>query len=136
MNLPVPVLIIDDDPALTETVEEILNPAGYATSIARNGFQGLKLAREVKPAVIVCDMRMPHMAGSDVLRELASDPVTAQIPRVLMTGNIEADRSCANGFLLKPFQPDDMLHLLQRMTATSPCVEETVKSPTDVRWHH
>src|SRR5882672_11307369 len=105
MNLGAPVLIIDDDPAMTETVKEILEAAGQSAAIAGNGFHGLKLAREVQPSVIVCDMVMPHMVGTDVFRTLASDPVTAAIPRVLMTGHADADRSCADGFLLKPFQP-------------------------------
>ena len=135
MNLSVPVLIIDDDAALAETVEAILQPAGYVTTVASNGFQGLKMAREVKPAVIVCDMKMPHMAGADVLRELASDPATAQIPRVLMTGNIDADRSSANAFLLKPFQPDDILHLLQRVMC-DPSVTKSANAPPEVKWKH
>src|SRR5688572_27525905 len=103
MNLSAAVLIIDDDPNLVEAVEGFLQPAGYATKVARNGFQGLKFAREAGTAVILCDMNMPHMAGTDVLRELSSDPATCHIPRVLMTGNLDADRSVADGFLLEPF---------------------------------
>jgi len=118
MNLSASVLIIDDDPNLSEAVEAYLQPAGYVTAVARNGFQGLRLAREVKPAVILCDMRMPHMAGSDVLRELSSDPATSHIPRVLMTGNIDADRSGADGFLLKPFVESDVIAVLRRVTSS------------------
>jgi CheY-like chemotaxis protein len=134
MNLGAPVLIIDDDPALTEVVKEILEAAGHSAAIARNGFHGLKLAREVKPAVIVCDMVMPHMAGSDVFRTLASDPSTAGIPRVLMTGHIDADRSCADGFLLKPFEAHAMLRLLERMTSLPRVVNAPAKS-REAHWH-
>ena len=98
-------------------MKEILEAAGQPTAVAGNGFHGLKLAREVKPALIVCDLVMPQMAGSDVFRTLASDPATARIPRVLMTGRTDADRSCADAFLLKPFEAGDMLELLER-TAT------------------
>jgi CheY-like chemotaxis protein len=62
-------------------------------------------------------MMMPNMAGSDVFRALASDPATAHIPRVLMTGHGDADRSCADGFLLKPFEAQEMLNLLERLAA-------------------
>jgi CheY-like chemotaxis protein len=116
MNLSSSVLIIDDDPNFAEAVEGFLQPAGYATTVARNGFQGLKLAREVRPAIIFCDMKMPHMAGTDVLRELSSDPATSHIPRVLMTGNVDADRSVAHGFLLKPFEEADLIAVLKRVT--------------------
>ena len=134
MNLGAPVLIIDDDPAMTETMKEILEAAGQSAAIARIGFQGLKLAREMKPSVIVCDMVMPNMAGTDVFRTLASDPLTTSIPRVLMTGRHDADRSCADGFLLKPFQPQTMLELLERMTCR-PRVETKQTTSKEALWH-
>ena len=130
MDLGAPILIIDDDPAATDAVREILEAAGHSTAIARNGFHGLKLAREVRPAVIVCDMVMPHMAGSDVFRTLAADPSTAHIPRVLMTGHCDADRSCADGFLLKPFNAEAVLRLLQRMTSLPRAVNAETKART------
>jgi CheY-like chemotaxis protein len=58
------------------------------------------------------------MAGADVLRELSSNPATSHIPRVLMTGNIDADRSGADGFLLKPFVEAYVIAVLQRVTAS------------------
>ncbi|HWN96731.1 MAG TPA: response regulator [Methylomirabilota bacterium] len=128
MNFGAPILVIDDDPAMSRAVKEILETAGHATAVASNGFHGLKLAREVKPAVIVCDMVMPLMAGSDVFRTLASDPATAGIPRVLMTGHSDADRSCSDGFLLKPFQPQAMLDLLERIVSTPRAANKKAKS--------
>ena len=119
MNLGAPVLIIDDDPAMTEAMREILEAAGQSTAVASNGFHGLRLAREVKPAVIVCDFVMPQMAGSDVLRTLASDSATARIPRILMSGRKDADRSCADAFLLKPFEIGHMLDLLEKTVSRS-----------------
>lgn len=117
MQLNAPVLIIDDDPDMTEAVKQMLEAAGHATAVARNPFHGLKLAREMKPSVVMCDMVMPNMTGADVFRTLASDPATARIPRVMMTGHSDADRSCADGFLLKPFPAEVMLALVERMAA-------------------
>ncbi len=117
MNLGAPVLIIDDDPALSEAVREILASVGQPAAVARNAFHGLKLARELKPAVVLCDMFMPDMAGSDVFRELAADPATARIPRVMMSGQPNPDPSLADGFIPKPFDPFLMLKLLQQMTS-------------------
>lgn len=117
MQLGAPVLIIDDDPVLAELVKEILETAGHDTAVAHHAFRGLRLARELQPSVVLCDWVMPDMAGSDVLRALAADPATARIPRVMMTGHRNADQSCADGFLLKPFRPHDMLLLLEQMAA-------------------
>jgi len=133
MQLGAPVLIIDDDPVLTELVQEILSGSGHATAVARNAFHGLKLAREVQPSVVLCDWVMPDMAGSDVLRALAADPATARIPRVLMTGHSEADQSCADGFLLKPFRPDEMLWMLEQMAAL-PRVQKKSFLLKEARW--
>ncbi|HTD65870.1 MAG TPA: response regulator [Candidatus Limnocylindria bacterium] len=113
------VLIIDDDVAMAEAVQDMLQAAGHSTAVACTGFHGLKLAREVKPSVIVCDMQMPNMTGTDVFHALASDPATAHIPRVLMTGYIDADRSCANAFLLKPFEPHQIVEMMKRVISTS-----------------
>ncbi len=103
---------------MVEAVQEMLQAAGLSTATACNGFHGLRLAREAKPSVIVCDMKMPNMAGTDVFRALASDPATAHIPRVLMTGHSDADRSHANGFLLKPFEPRQIVDMMHRMSRT------------------
>jgi CheY-like chemotaxis protein len=133
MNLGAPVLIIDDDPAMVETVKEMLEAAGHATAVASNGFHGLRLAREVKPAVIVCDLVMPHMAGADVFRTLASDPSTARIPRVLMTGRTDADSSCAHALLLKPFQAQDILETMERVTR-DPRATKTAERVKEAHW--
>jgi len=134
MSLDAPVLIIDDDPATTEAVKEILEAAGHATATACNAFHGLRLAREVKPSVIVCDMVMPNMAGPDVFRALAAGPSTANIPRVLMTGHTNPDRSCADGVLFKPFEPEHMLKLLAKVISRQPAMKKP-RELKEAQWH-
>lgn len=112
------VLVIDDDSAILELVAGILEHAGCTTTVAQNAFHGLKLAREVRPSVIVCDMMMPDMAGSDVFRALAAQPATARIPRIMISGHPGADCSCANAFLPKPFAAEEMLTTLENALAT------------------
>ena len=133
MQLGAPVLIIDDDPVLAELVKEILETAGHDTAVAHHAFHGLRLARELQPSIVLCDWVMPDMAGSDVLRALAADPATARIPRVLMTGHGDADQSCADGFLLKPFRPDEMLWMLEQM-AVLPRVQKKSFVSKEARW--
>lgn len=128
------VLIIDDDPATVELAQEILRNAGYATATASNAFHGLRLVREVKPGVIVCDMVMPGMAGADLFRELASDPVTAKTPRVMISGRAPADHSCAHAFLAKPFVAEKLLATISQVTKRA----ATTMAPThpeEPSWH-
>ena len=128
------VLIIDDDLATVETVQEILESAGYATATAGDAFQGLRLVREMKPSVIVCDMAMPSMAGADLFRTLATDPATAKTPRVMISGRADADHSCAHAFLTKPFGAEKLLATIKKVTKRA----AVTMAPTDSdepRWH-
>jgi CheY-like chemotaxis protein len=117
MSFGAPILVIDDDPAFVEAMQAMLDAAGHTTAAARNAFHGLKLAREINPAVIVCDVMMPNMNGVDVLRALASDPATARIPRVLVSGRGDADMSCAHAFLQKPFEPKDIVAVIAKVSS-------------------
>jgi CheY-like chemotaxis protein len=135
MHSGVRVLIIDDDPAMVEAVQEILEGAGYATAAAHDPFCGLRLAREVKPAAVVCDMVMPNMAGADVFRTLASDPATAGIARILISGRSDIDPSCANAFLQKPFGASEILRLLEVMTARGFSSVKLKSSLDEPQWH-
>lgn len=121
------VLIIDDDPATVEIVQQILQSAGYATATAFDAFQGLRLVRELKPAVIVCDMIMPNMAGADLFRTLATDPATAKTPRVMISGCADVDHSCAHAFLAKPFAGEKLLAAIKKVTKRA----ATTMTPTD-----
>lgn len=134
MNVGPAVLIIDDDPDAVEVVQEVLASAGFATAAAQNPFHGLRLAREVKPAVVVCDFLMPNMAGADVFRALASDPATAKIPRVMMSGRPDADCSCADAFLQKPFEAEHMIGLLKQLTTQS-SAPEPMTAMAEPAWH-
>lgn len=110
------VLIIDDDPAVHELMQRFLGREGYHVIAAMGGHQGLRLARELSPNVILLDIRMPHMNGWEVLTYLKADPALANIPVIMVT--IEEDQAlgCALGavdYLLKPVDHDRLLTLLQ-----------------------
>lgn len=74
-------LIIDDDLDLCEAMSDILTFKGYATVLAHNGKEGLALALEHKPDIILVDIRMPDMSGFELIRELRKDAwgITAKI---------------------------------------------------------
>jgi CheY-like chemotaxis protein len=80
------ILLVDDSKFLRLATERALARAGYEVSSACDGEDALRLARETAPDVILLDMLLPKMSGPDVLKALKSDPVTAGIAVVVLTG--------------------------------------------------
>jgi two-component system, cell cycle response regulator DivK len=79
------VLLIDDSKFLRRANELSLTKAGHQIVTASDGEEGLRLAREKKPDVIVLDMLLPKLAGADLLQLLKGDPHTAKIPVVVLS---------------------------------------------------
>src|SRR5579859_7876980 len=79
------ILVIDDSAELRNLVgHEILALDGYEALTARSGEEGLILAKELRPDLIICDYKMPGMSGLDMLEALRADGV--DIPMILITG--------------------------------------------------
>ncbi len=93
------ILLVEDSKFLRLATERALARAGYEVASASDGEEGLRLARERKPDLILLDMLLPKMGGPDVLAALKKDPLTASIPVVVMTGMSQknADRLQADG---------------------------------------
>jgi CheY-like chemotaxis protein len=113
------VLIIEDNRDAAETLCDLLALFGHQTEIAHSGTDGLALARDRRPDVVLCDIGLPEMDGYAVARELRSDPLTAPIRLVALTGyGRDADRheAAAAGFdlhLVKPVGPEVLRRLLE-----------------------
>jgi len=103
------ILIVDDDPAIVELVAETL--AGHEILTANNGSDGLALAKEKMPDLIILDVSMPKLSGTVVCGRLKNDPATAHIPVIMQTawgtvGDVEeAFANKANDYVVKPFSP-------------------------------
>jgi CheY-like chemotaxis protein len=80
------ILLVEDSKFLRIATERALARAGYAVSTAVDGEQALQFARERLPDLILLDMLLPKMSGPDVLKALKKDPVTSEIPVVIVTG--------------------------------------------------
>ena len=65
-----PILVVDDDPAICDTVEDALHLAGHSTIRATNGDAALEIIRRENVALVVLDVNMPKVGGFDVLRRL------------------------------------------------------------------
>ena len=111
------VLVVDDDPSITEFVALALEDAGYQV-LAAVGGAALQLAHDRHPDVILLDIMMPEMDGVEVSRHLHTDPATADIPIVVMSEQehlqILAGRMSADDELPKPFDCQDLYATVAR----------------------
>ena len=79
------VLLIDDSKFLRRANELSLTKAGHQIVTASDGEEGLRLAREKKPDIIVLDMMLPKLGGAQLLQLLKGDPLTAKIPVIVLS---------------------------------------------------
>ncbi len=109
------ILIIEDESRVRANLATILQFEGFEPVEAADGEEGLRLARERSPALILCDVTMPRLDGHQVLRALRADAATRAIPFVFLTarGAIHELREGmtlgADDYLIKPVNREDLL---------------------------
>ncbi len=111
------ILIIDDDPLLVSTLKETLLDEGYDVITATDGLDGVRIANEKVPDLILLDIRMPLMTGEEVLRKI----IERKIPtRVIMCTNYGDRKSIvkfiklgACNYISKPFDNDDLVYTVK-----------------------
>lgn len=79
------ILVIDDDKFFLEVIHDALEMNGFQSIFTANGQLGLQLAETEKPNLIICDIRMPGLSGYEVLMALRKNPVTCNIPFIILT---------------------------------------------------
>jgi DNA-binding response OmpR family regulator len=117
------VLCADDDRDILALLALRLERAGYRVAQAVDGEQALSLVRELHPDVLVLDVMMPRMSGTDVLATLRADEATAGVRVVLLSARAqEADvarglDAGADAYLAKPFQAPELIEVVGRLAA-------------------
>lgn len=118
------VLIIDDSIAIASLLaNEILPLGGYRATAALSGEEGLEVAREIHPDLILCDLEMPGIDGLDVLKSLQSEGLN--IPAIMMTAfgseavAARALRMGVKDYIIKPFSTDEILAAVERALTES-----------------
>lgn len=124
------ILVIDDDPAIASTLKTGLSYDGFVVDTAGSGADGLAIARERQPDLVILDIMMPGMDGLEVLRRLRA--ADAQLPVLMLTArDAPADQvrgleDGADDYVVKPFNWDVLLArvhtLLRRQEAERPPV--------------
>lgn len=113
------ILIIEDDHGQREALSHRLSRVGYAVRMAERGRQGLEMARQDPPHLVLLDLRLPDMEGFSISEQLADDPVTCGVPVIVLSAMERPDiirRTRAAGcqyFVRKPYDPNALLVLIQ-----------------------
>ncbi len=108
------VLVVDDNADMRDYVERLLL-ADHEVLTAADGREGLELARSAAPDLVLSDVMMPHLDGFGLLRALREDPLTAQVPVVLLSARageeatVEGLDAGADDYLAKPFSGRELL---------------------------
>jgi CheY-like chemotaxis protein len=116
------ILIVDDDAHVRNILERTLAAAGYSVLKAQNGKEGVAVARDKKPALILMDIDMPDMCGDVAKEALMDDPDTKDIPVVFLTGIVsekEAGKPAIGGniFIAKPIDAPKLLQKIRELLA-------------------
>ncbi|HET8568404.1 MAG TPA: response regulator [Candidatus Limnocylindria bacterium] len=113
-----PVLVVDDDRSILETVSQILRADGYDVLRATSGREALAHLDRVEPSAVLLDMRMPDVDGWAVARAIAARG--RRVPVIVMTAAANArhwaEEIDATAFLAKPFDIDELLTVVERHT--------------------
>jgi len=108
------VLLIDDDQANVDFMQQFLRLQGHELVWAADGRQGLEMVRQFHPDLVICDVIMPHLGGYAVLETVRADPHNSGIPVILFSaamneeGRVIGLNRGANEVLAKPFDLDSL----------------------------
>ncbi len=119
-------LVLDDRESERELLATVLSHAGYEVGQASSGAEGLAMARDERPDVIVADILMPEMNGYEFVQELRADPVLAPTPVVFCTATYgveevrrRAEACGVSHILIKPCGPQEILRVVDDVLGSS-----------------
>ncbi len=110
--MPKKILLVDDEPEILEICHDYLKASGYDVVTAKDGLQGLALARREKPDLIVTDLMMPEMDGIDLIHAIRREN---NVPIIMLTARVEETDKLigleigADDYITKPFSPRELV---------------------------
>jgi DNA-binding response OmpR family regulator len=109
------VLLIEDEPNISEAIRFILTRDGFRVSCHDQGGDALDVVRAERPDALILDAMLPGRTGYDILRDLRAEPATAGLPVLMLTARGQtrdrdlAQAAGASGFMAKPFSNAEVL---------------------------
>jgi serine phosphatase RsbU (regulator of sigma subunit) len=113
------ILVIEDEDSIRETITDILKAENYSVFSAENGSDGLALAKDIQPDLILCDVMMPGLSGFEVLTRLRQESHSESTPFIFLTARSEKKslregmNLGADDYLTKPFTIDELLSAIK-----------------------
>jgi two-component system cell cycle response regulator DivK len=120
------ILIVEDNPKNLKLVRDTLQVKGYRTLEAGTGEEGIELAREQHPALILMDIHLPGISGVEAFRQLRADPATRAIPVIAVTASVMAQerqkvmKAGFDGFQGKPISVRELLETIRQLLDKAP----------------
>ena len=114
------ILVIEDQEDVRENIVELLELSSYDVMAAANGKEGVKMALDSPPDLVLCDIMMPVMDGYEVLYLLSKNPDTSSLPFIFLTAKAEKQdfrkgmNLGADDYITKPFEEMDLLGAIER----------------------
>jgi two-component system cell cycle response regulator len=133
------ILVVEDNAANLELMTYLLEAYGHTTASARNGEEGIALARQLRPQLVLCDLQMPHVDGFRLLEAIREDAALRHIPVVAVTASaMVGDRDAAlaagfDGYISKPISPgtfvEEVVGFARKDADPSGAVQRPAASP-------
>ena len=117
------ILVVDDELDIAENIAALLTAKGHKATIAADGAEALRLARKDLPDLVLLDVMLPRMSGTDVCRILRSEAKTSKIKILMVTGlgrggDVEdAFAAGADDYLIKPFDSVRLFKKIEKVLA-------------------
>jgi len=117
----VDILIVEDEPSILDSLDFILNRAGWSICAVTDGDAAIAAVGEHAPKVLVLDVMLPKKSGFEVLKHLRAQPSTKDLPILMLTakGQIQdrriAEELGANGFVTKPYSNNEVVEAVRQL---------------------
>ena len=136
------VLVVEDDDGIRSNIARLLKMEGYEVSVAADGAEGLRRARELRPDVVISDINMPGLDGFSLVEALRADPLLSAASVLLLTAL--DDRASmrrgmtagADDYLAKPFTRVELLEALDQLVKKRGRVVQSIHSAVQAREEH
>ncbi|ASO06500.1 response regulator [Arenibacter algicola] len=133
------ILLIEDDTVLRETTAELLELSDFEVRTAADGKNGIQMAKEYMPDVIVCDIMMPEIDGYGVLSTLSQDKHTKSIPFIFLSAKTERKdvrkgmELGADDYLTKPFKETELIGAIESRLARMAILNDTEANAKNIK---
>jgi CheY-like chemotaxis protein len=111
------VLVVEDDSAVLTMLSVALRATGHSTALSCDAESALARLPDEDPDLILCDVNLPGMNGTEFTQIVKSAPLLADIPVVLMSAYKEPRKHAADAFVSKPFDPFELTQLVEELAS-------------------